>query len=226
MSRELDRPVSEVMQREVVTVHEGDHLDLADDIMRLGRIRHLPVLNGDRLVGVVSSRDLLAASLSTSFGFDEAYRRDFIRTLDVDEVMTRDVETAHPTDPVEDAARRMLRRKFGCLPVVDDDGKLVGLLCESDLVRAALGDTGSDVEAEFEALARVRDELRVQLHLGQAEAKDLWERLEARFHEAEVQVQQVAKQVEAPIDEIEAGIRHLVDELGRGYRSLRGLLTR
>ena len=48
----LDRPVSDFMQREVVTLQKGDRLDLTDDIMSLGRIRHLPVLDGARLVAV------------------------------------------------------------------------------------------------------------------------------------------------------------------------------
>ena len=94
--KSLDKPVSALMQREVVTLQEGDHLDLADDIMRHGRIRHLPVLDGDRVVGILSSRDLLAASLSRALEFEKQQRRAFLRAIEVKEVMTQDVDTVSP----------------------------------------------------------------------------------------------------------------------------------
>ena len=84
----LDRPVSELMQRELVTLQEGDRLDLAGDIMNLGRIRHIPVLEGERLVGILSHRDLLSASLSSVFDFEASNRRAFHRAVDVKEVMS------------------------------------------------------------------------------------------------------------------------------------------
>ena len=77
----LDQPVSELMQREVVTLQQGDRLDLADDIMSLGRIRHLPVLEGEQLVGVRSNRDLLAAFLSKGLEFEAKHRRTFMRAV-------------------------------------------------------------------------------------------------------------------------------------------------
>src|SRR5215468_8704184 len=129
------RPVSDVMQREVVTLRADDRLDLADDIMRLGRVRHLPVLEGERLVGILSNRDLLAASLSKALNFDPKERRTFMRSVDVREVMTKEVATVGPDLPLIQAARLMIRRRFGCLPVVNEGGALIGLLTETDLLR-------------------------------------------------------------------------------------------
>ena len=230
----LDRPVSELMQREVVTLQQGDRLDLAEDIMRLGRIRHLPVLDGEQLVGVLSSRDLLAASLSKALDFDEKHRRAFMRAVEVKEVMTRDVDTVTPEDRADDAARRMLRRKIGCLPVVDAKGGFLGLLAETDLVLAALGDTPagavdvtpeeSRFEEELDQLRMVRDELQLQVHLGRAEAKQLWEKLEHRFAEAEAHARAFARRAEEPVHDVAEAARALVDEIRSGYQKLRELL--
>ena len=234
----IDRPVSDFMQREVVTLQQGDRLDLADDIMSLGRIRHLPVLEGEQLVGVLSNRDLLAASLSKALDFDAKRRRTFMRALEVKEVMTQDVDTIRPDERTDDAGRRMLQRKIGCLPVVDEQGVFLGLLTESDLLKAALGlapDTDvTDVDAvpaeegrfddELRQLQRVRDELRVQVHLGKAEAQELWDKLEHRFADAESKAKVLARRAEAPVQDVADAARLLIDEIRSGYRTLRGLL--
>jgi CBS domain-containing protein len=239
------RPVSEVMQREVVTLRADDRLDLADDIMRLGRVRHMPVLEGERLVGILSNRDLLAASLTKALSFEPAHRRAFMRSVDVREVMSKEVVTASPDLPLADAARIMIERQIGCLPVVKDEGRLLGLLTETDLLRAAyLGDEtteevmvgGSEkrreavadwkerFEKEVEELRRMRDELRVRLHLGKADAKDLWDRLERRFADLETHARRAAQRTEAPMHELGDAARHLIEELRNGYRELRGRL--
>lgn len=140
-----ERSVAEIMRREFVSVKPDDQLDLVDDIMNLGRVRHMPVLEGDRLVGIVSQRDLLSASLSKLLDFDPAERRTFLRSIRVDEVMTREVVTASPETGIGEAARIMLRHRIGCLPVVDPaTGVAVGLVTETDLLRAAFGHGGEE----------------------------------------------------------------------------------
>ena len=232
----LDRPVSELMESEVVTLQRGDRLDLANDIMRLGGIRHMPVLEGNRLVGIVSNRDLLAASLSSAFEIEQTNRREFQRSVEVKEVMTEEVDTVGPDDRADEAGRRMLQRKIGCLPVVDARGDLVGLLTESDLLAAVLGvssrgealaartRTAHAFEAELEQLQRVRDELRVQLHLGKAEATELWEKLEHRLADAETRVRTLATRAEEPVQDVTDAARLLMDEIRSGYKKLRELL--
>jgi CBS domain-containing protein len=127
------------MRRHFVTLAPGDRLDLADDVMKLGRIRHMPVLDGERLVGVVSQRDLLAASLSKALDFEVKERRVFLKSVAVGEVMTRDPVTVSPETSAGEAARLLVRRKIGCLPVVDAKGVMVGLVTETDLLRTAYG---------------------------------------------------------------------------------------
>jgi CBS domain-containing protein len=132
------RPVSQIMQREVVTLTAQDKLDLTQDIMSLGRVRHLPVVDADeRVVGIVSHRDLLAAAMSKVLDFDPASRRTFLRSIEVAEVMGKDVHTVSPETTLADATALLVRNKIGCLPVVDPNGKLVGLLTDADLLAAA-----------------------------------------------------------------------------------------
>lgn len=138
MERASTRPVSEIMRDEFASLREDDRLDLADQVMKLGRVRHLPVLAGDgRLVGIVSSRDLLEASLTSVLSFEPGERRSFLHSVAVSEVMKREVETVEPTTPLGVAAGRMIRHKIGCLPVVRPDGIMVGLVTETDLLVAA-----------------------------------------------------------------------------------------
>ncbi len=132
-----DRPVAEIMRQHFVTLSPSDRLDLADDVMKLGRIRHMPVLDGERLVGVVSQRDLLAASLSKALDFEAKERRVFLKSVVVEEAMTRDPITVSPETSAGEAARLLVRRKIGCLPVVDARGATVGLVTETDLLRSA-----------------------------------------------------------------------------------------
>jgi CBS-domain-containing membrane protein len=132
------RPISSIMRTEFASLRAEDRLDLADQVMKLGRVRHLPVLDaGGKLVGIVSNRDLLEASLTSVLAFEPSQRRGFLRSVDVAEVMTREVETVGPETPLGVAASRMIRHKIGCLPVVREDGVAVGLVTETDLLMAA-----------------------------------------------------------------------------------------
>ncbi len=131
------RAVSEIMRTEFVSLEATDKLDFAEQVMNLGRIRHLPVLSQGRLVGIVSSRDLLAASLSKVLEFAGGRRKAFLSTIDVAEVMARDVQTVTPETTLEEAARLLLRHKIGSLVVKKPDGSPVGLITDSDLIREA-----------------------------------------------------------------------------------------
>ena len=132
------RPVSEIMRREVVSVTVGEKLDLTQDIMNLGRVRHLPVLDEERrVIGVVSHRDLLAAAMTQVLDFDAKSRRTFLRSIEVGEVMAKDVATVGPDARLGDVARIFVERKIGCAPVVAANGELLGLVTETDLIAAA-----------------------------------------------------------------------------------------
>jgi CBS domain-containing protein len=126
--------VRDLMSTEVVTLDRDETLDIADRIMSLGRIRHMPVLDGDgRLCGVVSQRDLFRGALATALGLPPATQARLLGAILVREVMAADPVTTAPDTPLTQAAEVMLHRKIGCLPVVDGD-RLVGILTEADFV--------------------------------------------------------------------------------------------
>lgn len=127
----------DLMQAEVVTLNSSDTLGLADDIMRLGRIRHMPIMEEDRVVGIISQRDLFRAAISSVLEFRPASEREWLSRIRVSEIMHAPVHTVAPEASLQDAVRKMLDHRIGCLPVVDD-GRLVGLLSETDCLRHLL----------------------------------------------------------------------------------------
>jgi CBS domain-containing protein len=85
-------------------------------------------------VGILSQRDMFRGALARALGYGETAQRRMLGMLVVKEVMTTQLVTVGPDAPIADAARAMVDRKIGCLPVVED-GKLVGILTESDFVQ-------------------------------------------------------------------------------------------
>jgi acetoin utilization protein AcuB len=124
--------VREIMQEKVVTISVGDRLSTVEDIMTLGGVRHMPVVRAGKLVGVVSERDLLRASLS-SLDPRRHERRAFLEAVDIAEVMSSPPIVVGPEAPVEEAARILADNKIGCLPVVDG-AELLGLVTETDVL--------------------------------------------------------------------------------------------
>jgi CBS domain-containing protein len=129
--------VKEVMVKEVATLDVNDELSLANDIMRLGRIRHLPVVDGSRLVGIVSERDLFRSSLGQALGYGGSVPWDLMKALRIKDIMVKEVTTISPEAKLCDAVRLMIDKKIGCLPVVEGD-RLVGLITETDIMRQYL----------------------------------------------------------------------------------------
>lgn len=126
--------VEDVMTREVVTLGPEDTLRTAVNVVQRNRIRHIPIVEGERLVGIVTDRDIKRATPSLHGG---ASQDDFNRTLDeltLSHVMTRDPLSVHPGTTVKDAAALLIDRKYGALPVVDGDA-LVGIVSDIDLLR-------------------------------------------------------------------------------------------
>jgi CBS domain-containing protein len=125
--------VRDIMPEKMVTISAGDTLSTVEDIMTLGRVRHMPVVRGGRLVGVVSERDLLRASLSQLSEFGADQRRAFLQGIEIARVMSSPPIVIGPDGTVEEAARVMAERKIGCLPVVEGD-ELLGLITETDVL--------------------------------------------------------------------------------------------
>ena len=138
MTSPIARQVRDVMTRKIAVLREEQNLELAERAMKTYAFRHLPVVEGDKLVGLVTERDLLRAAIST---LDKAYELlddNLKRYYFVREIMTADVVTVRPETPLIEAARIMAKDKLGCLPVTEKDGTLVGILTRSDLVELVI----------------------------------------------------------------------------------------
>ena len=121
--------VRDRMTQKVVTVAPGDALAQAHELLITAKIRHLPVVEQGKLVGLLSQRDLLRVTSNRPAALTQG--------IPVSEMMTRELITVRPGTPLRRAARLILERKMGCLPVVDGTGTLVGILTESDLAELA-----------------------------------------------------------------------------------------
>ena len=131
-----DEPIVHVMTREVHTVELGTPLSTLRRLLAHHPFDHVPVVEGGRLVGMVSARDLLPICLH-HFVRDEATADAHLdASFHLGDVMTADVETVGVTDTVGRAAELLAQGRFHAVPVVENSGALVGIVTSTDLVRA------------------------------------------------------------------------------------------
>ena len=128
--------VRELMSEKVATVARRDTVEIADGVMTMGHIRHLPVLEGTEVVGILSQRDLFRSALGAALASGIQRPQEIMRMLEVGDVMTTPAVTIEPEAPVQEAARAMEEKRIGCLPVVEK-GRLIGILTDTDILRYA-----------------------------------------------------------------------------------------
>lgn len=122
------------MTAKVVYMLEEENLERIAKGMERFKFRHLPVVDAGKLVGIVSQRDYLRASVS-DLDPDFALKNDNLkRNIFVAEIMTRDVVSVRPDTPLLEAAKLLREHRFGCLPVTEADGSLVGIVTDYDFV--------------------------------------------------------------------------------------------
>jgi CBS domain-containing membrane protein len=138
----MDTPklVADIMTRDPITLQEEEDLWSLQEEMRNLALHHVPVLDGQRLVGIVSQNDLLRFTTN-------ALHRDSVHTsIDkhdkrstfVASIMSTAVLTIAPEVPITEAARILVGTHYTCLPVVDAAGNLLGVVTEKDVLRALL----------------------------------------------------------------------------------------
>ncbi len=135
--KDLPRIAAHIMTKEVVTVEETDSLEFLEESMRLLQFRHLPVVDGNRLIGMVSQRDLLSISASSLLPAARQQSQLLTRKFIVRDIMTRNVVTVGPETPLIEVATLLRQKKLGCLPVVKGENTFLGIITEADFVALA-----------------------------------------------------------------------------------------
>ncbi|MFU2207523.1 CBS and ACT domain-containing protein [Solidesulfovibrio sp. C21] len=137
--------VGDWMSQNVVTATGDVSMIKAGRMMRDRKIRRLPVVDKDgKLIGIVSERDLKAASPSDATSLDMYELTYLLSEMKVKNIMTASPRFLRPTDTVERAALIMRDLKIGSLPVVDAAGKVVGIITDTDIFRLLVSITGID----------------------------------------------------------------------------------
>jgi acetoin utilization protein AcuB len=130
--------ISEIMTTDVITAGMDDTLGFIKAIFESHHIHHVPIMEADQLVGIVSDRDVLrdvSPYLNTRGEDNRA-----LNTLNkrAHQIMTRDVITIGPADTIEDAAAMMLTHRFNCIPIQAPSGELVGMVTKTDILKCLI----------------------------------------------------------------------------------------
>ena len=135
MTQEPKR-ASDLMARRLITISEDDVIEHLEDHMRAFRFRHLPVVRGKIVVGLITYRDLLHAS--SSFLSEQAAERDaLIHKVPAKRVMQTELVMVRPDSLLTDVARAMWDNKVGSVLVTEEDGTLLGIITEADFIRVS-----------------------------------------------------------------------------------------
>lgn len=129
--------VTRIMTKELQTIHPQTSLSEVGRIFGESRFHHLPVLNGSKLIGIVSFVDLMRVNFADSFGVEvnQPVYEVLDRTLNVEAIMTKAVTTLTEKDNIHEAARILAESDFHALPIVDEEGDLLGMVTSADLLK-------------------------------------------------------------------------------------------
>ena len=130
------------MTSDVMTIDEDTSMMKASEIMRENNIRRLPVMHKGKLVGIVTDRDIKEASPSKATTLDVHELYYLLSELKIKDIMSTHVFTISPEETVEKAAVKMLEHHISGLPVVNDKGKVVGLITQWDIFKVLVSLTG------------------------------------------------------------------------------------
>jgi CBS domain-containing protein len=126
--------VSEIMTEDVLTINVNNSLKEVNDIFLKNKIRHLPVVSGEKLIGILSQTDILRISFGNAFGEQGGSDEAIFEMLSINQVMKHSPITVLPTDTLKSAAELLAEKEFHALPVVEND-KLVGIITTTDIIK-------------------------------------------------------------------------------------------
>jgi CBS domain-containing membrane protein len=145
MAESHPKSVQDIMTTTVITITEDETLEKIESAMQRFRFRHLPVVDGKRLVGLVTHRDILRTASSWLERDSETRTHQLNMQAKVHDIMTKIVISVRPETSLLEAGLLILENKMGCLPVLDANDELVGIVTQSDFVHLAMRFLEEDV---------------------------------------------------------------------------------
>ena len=127
-------PVSTIMTKNIIALNRTDDLETAEQLFKQHHIRHIPVVSGDVIIGMLSYTDLLRISFADASSEDETEVDTVVYNMfTIEQVMSKNVVTIHSETTIKEVAEILAKKEFHALPVVDD-GELVGIVTTTDLI--------------------------------------------------------------------------------------------
>ncbi len=127
-------PVSSIMTQNVVKLNLNDDLTKAESLFKKNKIRHIPVVNGNRIIGMLSYTDLLRISFVDAVDDDEIIDATVYNMFTVEQVMAKNLITINPQTTIKEAAEILSTKEFHALPVCEGS-LLVGIVTTTDLIK-------------------------------------------------------------------------------------------
>ncbi|AUC81123.1 CBS domain-containing protein [Lacinutrix sp. Bg11-31] len=127
-------PVSAIMTKDVITLNHTDNLETAEELFKKNNIRHIPVVSGESIIGMLSFTDLLRISFADS-AFEEEQEIDTVvyNMFTIEQVMAKNLISVNTNTTIKEVAEILAKKEFHALPVVDNK-KLVGIVTTTDLI--------------------------------------------------------------------------------------------
>jgi CBS domain-containing protein len=128
-----NEPIASIMTKELITLSLNDSLYSAEKRMKVNHIRHMPVVDGDELIGLVSLSDLQRVSFIDAYSKEGTEDTPVYNMLSIRDLMIKNPLTASPKTTILEVSKLLASKEFHSLPVVDE-GKLVGIITTTDLL--------------------------------------------------------------------------------------------
>ncbi len=128
-----NEPISSIMTREVVTLNLEDSLYSAEKRMKKNHIRHMPVVNDGKIIGLISLSDLQRVSFIDAYGKEGTEDTPIYNMLDIRDLMIKKPLTASPQTTILEVSKLLASKEFHSLPVVEEN-ELVGIITTTDLL--------------------------------------------------------------------------------------------
>ena len=128
-------PISKTMSANVLSIQEGQNLSDVRNLMCEAHIHHVPIVQGKKLSGLVSFTDLMKINLVISGADERTINAIIDQQFTIKDIMSTNITTIKSSDTLRHASEILARGAFHSLPVVDDEGNLVGIVTSTDLIR-------------------------------------------------------------------------------------------